>query len=86
MRTTLAESLHYIIFKVLEMPTLRDGQVDNQLSEFLPMLLLFIAKNLDQDKKRPSDVEIVDPVLHHKHSSVPIYSDRTSHCHSRQGR
>lgn len=56
MRTTLAESLHYITHELLEVPQLKDSSVDTQLGNFLPMLLLFIAKNLEQEKKRPSDV------------------------------
>lgn len=76
MRTTLAESLHYIIYKLLEVPGLRDGLVERQLTEFLPLLLLFIAKNLEQERRKPSDVAFVHQVLHHEHASVSSNNDR----------
>lgn len=57
MRTTLSESIHYLIVQLLSVEGIRDSQVDQQLGSFAPMLILFISKNLADDRYRISEVE-----------------------------
>jgi hypothetical protein len=56
MRTTLSESIHYLIVQLLSVEGMRDGQVDQQLADFAPMLALFVSKNMEDERFRISEV------------------------------
>jgi hypothetical protein len=74
MRTTLAESLHYIIHQLVTIQGLRDNQVDSDLIAFLPYLLIFISKNLEEEKQITSDVSPGNSVLRHQHATFLVHN------------
>jgi hypothetical protein len=72
MRTALIETLFYITVNIMSNDHgLRDAHVDDQLTKFLPIIVWFVIKNLENDKYKLSPVTSVD-------SSTSSLARRTS--------
>lgn len=58
MRTAIIETLYYIAHQMINEKDIRDAHVDDQFAKFLPMIILFVSKNLEDEKHRLSPVGV----------------------------